>query len=189
MTVTTNFAVIHRTAAWVDFNLNGVFDGSELVLNNLSVNGPSVGTYTGTFTIPANITTNNFRMRVLVQANANTGTPSPCGVNIVNAEVEDYILRVQPLATRNAQALPSLSLYPTPTPDGHLYLALADASAAGLYTTEVQSLLGATVLRTALRLGPTATAELDLSALPAGVYLLHLRDAHGQTAVRRVVRE
>ena len=189
MTVVTNFAVVHRTAVWVDFNLNGVFDSQELVATGISTNGSTAGTFTGTFTIPAGTATNNFRLRVLVQANANTGTPNPCGVNTVNAEVEDYTLRVQPLATRNAQALPSLSLYPTPTPDGHLHLALADANAAGLYTTEVQNVLGATVLRTALRLGPTATAELDLSALPAGVYLLHLRDAHGQTAVRRVVRE
>ncbi len=189
LTVVTNFSVIHRTAVWVDFGQNGVFDNSELVVNNLSTNGPNAGTFSGTFTVPVRTTPLNARMRVLVQANANAGTPSPCSVNLVNAEVEDYVLRVQPLATRNAQALPSLSVYPTPTPDGHLHLALADASAAGLYTTEVQNLLGATVLRTALRLGPTTEAALDLSALPAGVYLLQLRDAHGLTAVRRVVRD
>ena len=66
---------------------------------------------------------------------------------------------------------------------------MPDASAAGTYATEVQNVLGATVLRTALRLGPAAEAELDLSALAPGVYVLRLRDAKGQLALRRVVRE
>ena len=189
LTVTTNLNVIHRTAVWVDLNSNGVFDPFELLVNNLTTNGPNSGTFTGTFTAPARTTLLNARMRVLVQANANAGTPNPCGVNLVNAEVEDYTLRVQPLATRNALALPSLSVYPTPTADGHLHLALADAGSAGQYTAEVQSLLGARLLRTSLHLSPTAEAGLDLSALPAGVYLLHLRNAQGQAAVRRVVRE
>ena len=189
LTITSNVAVIHRTAVWVDFNQNGVFDSFELVATGISTNGPTAATFTGSFAAPTRTTVLNARMRVLVQANANATVPSPCSVNLTNAEVEDYLLRVQPLATRSELALPSLSLYPTPTPDGRLRLALTDARAAGRYTTEVQNLLGATVLRTTLRLGPTAEAELDLSALPAGVYVLRLRDAQGLTATRRVVRE
>ena len=189
VTVVTNVAVVHRTAIWIDLNQNGVFDTSELVATGISTNGAAAGTFTGSFTVPPAGRAFTTRMRVLVQANANTTVPSPCSVNLFNAEVEDYQLRVQPLASRSEQALPSLSLYPSPTPDGHLRLALTDARAAGLYTTEVRNLLGAVVLRTALRLGPAAEAALDLSLLPAGVYVLQLRDAQGQTATRRVVRQ
>ena len=185
-TVVTNVNVIHRTAVWIDLNQNGVFDASELVATGTSTNGTTSSSFSGSFTVPAR--TFNTRMRVLVQANANTNVPSPCSVNLLNAEVEDYLLRVQLLATRSEQALFSLSLYPTPTPDGHLRLTLTDTRAAGLYTTEVRNLLGALLQRTTLRLGPTET-ELDLSALPAGVYVLQLRDALGQTATRRVVRQ
>ena len=53
----------------------------------------------------------------------------------------------------------------------------------------MQNLLGATLSETTVRLSPTADAALDLGALPKGVYLLRLRDAHGNTALRRVVRE
>ena len=187
-TVVTNVSVVHRTAVWIDLNQNGVFDSSELVATGISTNGTAAGTFSGSFTAPTTTRTLNARMRVLVQANSNTNVPSPCSVNLINAEVEDYLLRVQPLATRSEQALPSLSLYPTPTPDGRLRLALTDARAAGLYTTEVRNLLGALVHRTTLRLG-LAEAELDLSALPAGVYVLQLRDGRGQTATRRVVRQ
>ncbi|MDQ2794496.1 MAG: GEVED domain-containing protein [Bacteroidota bacterium] len=186
ITVATNVNVIHRTAVWVDLNQNGVFDTSELVATGVSTNGPTANTFTGSFTVPSR--TFSTRMRVLVQANANANVPGPCSVNLLNAEVEDYLLRVQPLATRSELALPSLSLYPTPTLDGRLRLALTDAHAAGLYGAEVRNLLGAVLLRTSLRLSG-AEAELDLSALPAGVYVLLLRDAQGQTATRRVVRQ
>ena len=187
VSITSNVNVIHRTAVWVDLNQNGSFnDTGELVATGISTNGPTGSVFTGSFAVPSR--TFSTRMRVMVQANANTNVPGPCSVNLLNAEFEDYLLRVQPLATRAEQALPSLSLYPTPTPDGRLRLALADASAAGQYGAEVRNLLGAVVLRTALRLSP-AEAELDLSALPAGVYVLHLRDAQGQTATRRVVRQ
>ena len=185
-TVVTNVSVVHRTAVWIDLNQNGVFDASELVATGISTNGTTAGTFTGSFTAPSR--TFNTRMRVLVQANANANVPSPCSVNLLNAEVEDYLLRVQPLATRSELALPSLSLYPTPTLDGHLRLALTDTRAAGLYSAEVRNLLGAVLLRATLRLS-AAEAGLDLSALPAGVYVLQLRDAQGQTATRRVVRQ
>ena len=103
--------------------------------------------------------------------------------------MEDYQLVFGPLASRQELALPSLSLYPTPTPDGRVHLRLPDASAAGTYAATVQNLLGATVHTADLRLGSATDAELDLSRLAPGVYLLQLRNAQGQTAVRRVVRE
>ena len=187
-TVVTNVGVVHRTAVWIDLNQNGTFDASELVATGISTNGTTAGIFTGSFVAPTATRTLTTRMRVLVQANVNTNVPSPCSVNLPNAEVEDYLLRVQPLATRSELALPSLNLYPTPTLDGHLHLALTDTRAAGLYGIEVRNLLGALALRTDLRLG-TAEAELDLGALPAGVYVLQLRDARGQTATRRVVRQ
>jgi PKD repeat protein len=189
LTVTTNLFVIHRTSVWIDFNRNGTFDTSELLATGVSLNGATANSFSSTFTVPSSSSTAGLSTRMRVQTMINTSAAAPCQVNIQNAEVEDYQISFLPLATRSALALPALGLYPNPTLDGHLRLSLPDASAAGLYATEVQNLLGATVLRTALRLGPTAEAELDLSALPAGVYVLHLRDAKGQTATRRVVRE
>ena len=187
LTVVTNFPVAHRTSVWVDLNVNGMFDANELVANGLTNAGVNAGTFTATFTLPAPTAGLSTRMRVQVAANMNP--PAACGVNILNAEVEDYQVIIGPLAAREALALPSLSLYPTPTLDGHVRLHLPDAAAAGLYGATVQNVLGATLLTTRLRLGPANDAELDLSALAPGVYVLKLRDAQGQTALRRVVRE
>ena len=187
LTVLTNLAIVHRTAVWIDLNTNGVFDATELVATGVSVAGTMAGTFTAAFTAPTRNSVLNTRMRVITVTNTNP--PSACGVNIMNAEVEDYQLRVQPLATRDALALPALSLYPNPTLDGRVSLRLPDANAAGIYAVEVQNMLGATVLRTALHLGPAADAELNLNGLAPGVYVLRLRDAKGQTVLRRVVRD
>jgi PKD repeat protein len=187
LTVTTNLAIIHRTSVWVDYNRDGIFATNEMLASGVSTNGPTSNSFTSLFTVPSTNAGLNTRMRV--QVSVNTTASIACATNIQNAEVEDYQLRLLPLATRNAAVLPALSVYPNPTLDGRVRLNLPDASAAGLYTTEVQNLLGATLLRTALRLGPAAEAELDLSTLPTGVYVLRLRDAQGQTALRRIVRE
>ncbi|MDO7852243.1 GEVED domain-containing protein [Hymenobacter convexus] len=187
ITVTANLAAAHSTWVWVDYNQNGVFATNELLVNGTTTAGPNAATYTTSFTVPTPTAGLSARMRVMIAANNNT--PNPCGVNVLNAEVEDYQLVFGPLAAREAQALPSLSLYPTPTPDGRVHLRLPDAGAAGAYAATVQNLLGATLLTTSLRLGPAADAELDLSRLAPGVYMLQLRNAKGETAVRRVVRE
>ncbi|MBF9140706.1 GEVED domain-containing protein [Hymenobacter properus] len=183
LTMAVNLTTSHRVAVWVDQNQNGLFDTSEL----LSSAVPTTLSYSTTFTVNSPAAGASLRMRVMTAANANN--PLACSVNLLNAEYEDYQLVFGPLASRQEQALPSLSLYPTPTPDGRVHLRLPDASAAGTYSAAVQNLLGATLLSTSLRLGPAADAELDLSRLAPGVYLLQLRDAQGQTAVRRVVRE
>ncbi len=187
LSVNTNLSIVHRTAVWVDYNQNGVFDTAELLANGVSTAGPNSSLFTATFTVPGN--SNGLSTRMRIQAVVNSSAAVACGVNVVNAEVEDYQLVFRPLAAHNALALPALSLYPNPTLDGRVRLSLPDASAAGVYATEVQNVLGATVLRTSLRLGPAAEADLDLSALPAGVYVLRLHDARGQTATRRVVRQ
>ena len=184
LTVVTNTALVHRTSVWLDYNLNGFFETSELVADGIT---PVSTTFNGTFTVPATASGRETRMRVL--SVTSTNFPSSCTINLLNAEVEDYQLRVLPLATREGTALPALALFPNPTLDGRMRLQLPDARAAGLYAAEVQNLLGATVLRTSLRLGPAADAELDLSRLAPGVYVLRLRSARGQTALRRVVRE
>jgi PKD repeat protein len=188
LTVAVNLNLAHRTFVWMDMSQDGVLDNNELVVNGNSTAGPNASTFTTTFTPPATLAAGaSIRMRVRTSLNGTT--PDPCAVNIVNAEVEDYTFRMQPLATREAQNLPALAVYPNPTQDGRLHLNLRDASASGPYTATVENLLGARLLETSLRLTPSADAELNLGNLAKGVYLLRLRDAQGHTALRRVVRE
>ncbi|MDJ0364115.1 GEVED domain-containing protein [Hymenobacter sp. H14-R3] len=186
ISVTTSQALNHRVSIWVDYNHDGFFGsttgaGGELVYNGIV----SAATATVAAAIPGGVGTTRMRVAVAIDAN----TPNPCALNQGQAEVEDYPVNVTALAAREAQALATLSVSPNPTPDGELRVLVGEASASGLYQIEVLNLLGARLLSQALRLSPAAPATLDLRALPAGLYLLRLTDAQGQTALRRVVRQ
>ena len=88
-------------------------------------------------------------------------------------------------AARTAANGLAMNLYPNPTPDGQLQVELAGSPKAIELT--VRNVLGQAVFhRSAAAGGQLLT--LDLSALPAGVYVLQGRSADG-TTVRRFVRE
>jgi PKD repeat protein len=184
LTTVTNQNVQRTTSMWLDLNHNGVFDTNELL-----VNGTANQNSSNTFSIPNTASALGFtRMRIVMRANTNTA--QPCLQNQANSETEDYSVRVDLItAAAEARTLPSLSIFPNPTPNGRVYLRLTDAAAAGTYQVRVHSVLGAQLLSTTLRLSPADNTSLDLTALPRGLYLVRLIDASGQTAVRRVARD
>ena len=187
ITVTTNQTYTHRVLIWIDYNHDGVFSnttgtGGELVYNTL-VTGAA-----GAVAVVVPATVGTTRMRIAV--NLNNNTANACATFQGEAEVEDYpVNAAQPLAAREALALPALTVSPNPTPDGTLHVQVSEAAANGLYDLEVLNPLGARLLAQSLRLSTTTPTTLDLSALPPGLYLLRLTNAQGQSALRRVVRE
>ena len=88
-------------------------------------------------------------------------------------------------AARTAATGPTLNVYPNPTPDGQLQVKLVGSSKAVELT--VRNVLGQAVFRRSAAAGGQLLM-LDLSALPAGVYVLQGRSADGTTE-RRFVRE
>ncbi len=187
MTIVSNITPTHHVTVWIDGNHDGIFDNAaERVVN---YTGTGTTSYVQPMTIPSGFQLGTTRMRVQAVVNGNSATNS-CAQNLQNAEIEDYSVFILPfiLGTRAADALPGLSIYPNPTADGRLTLALDGAAGSGACAATVQDLLGAALLQTALRLDGRPAA-LDLSALPKGVYVLRLCDAQGRTALRRVVRD
>jgi pectin methylesterase-like acyl-CoA thioesterase len=88
-------------------------------------------------------------------------------------------------ATASAQAA-DMQLYPNPTPDGRLTLALRN------YREPAQlSILNALGQRVASATVPAGAASqvLDLSGLAPGVYTVQARTASGEPMVRRLVRQ
>ncbi|SHL03643.1 GEVED domain-containing protein [Hymenobacter psychrotolerans] len=184
--MTVNGNLQHVLWAWVDWNRNGTFETSEQISSSVTASP----VFTAGFTVPSTPGSVGFtRMRVMVRL-SNLPTPNPCQINQNNSETEDYsVLVTQVQSTAEARTLPSLSIFPNPTTDGRLHLRLPDPAAAGAYAITVHNVLGATVLTSNVRLSPAQDAELDLSALPRGLYVVRLQDAQGQTAVRRVQRD
>jgi hypothetical protein len=127
-------------------------------------------------------------MRIVIRLNNNA--PNACTINQANAETEDYSVNIlAPQSSLDARSLRDLAVYPNPTADGQLHVRLADALRSGDYSLRVENMLGAVVRTGNMRLTAGQPADLDLSALPKGVYMLHLVGADAQHLVRRVVRE
>lgn len=183
LSATVNANLQHILWAWIDWNRNGTFETSEQVMNGITtatVLASSIAVPTTTATLGLT------RMRVMVRLN-NLPTPTACQINQSNSETEDYSVLVRrPLSTAEARSLPNLSVYPNPTTDGHLRLRQPDPAAAGTYAVRVDNVLGAAVHNTAVRLSPNQDAELNLSGLPHGLYLVRLQAPDGTVAVRRV---
>ena len=88
ITLTPGFkygAYIEFWRVWIDFNQDGIFDTSEMIVSE-----NSNGTITITFTVPHTALLGDTRMRVAMRWAV---APSACG-NFTWGEVEDYSMYV-----------------------------------------------------------------------------------------------
>lgn len=94
-----NHAEKFKTKVWIDYNNNGIFENSELVVNNLSANLTTSGlTLTNNITPPANAVKNVYlRMRIAVDAATFNGVTFPdfdaCS-QLQYGQMEDYAVRI-----------------------------------------------------------------------------------------------
>ncbi|MDU0372867.1 GEVED domain-containing protein [Hymenobacter endophyticus] len=185
LTVASNTNTQRITTVWLDWDRNGVFDTSELVANLITTNP-------GVISVPVPNQQNLIgftRMRIIARLNNNSPYSCTGIVAQPNTEIEDYSVQVvSTTATLAAQALPALSVSPNPTATGVVALHVADAGAADTYAVEVTNSVGTCVHRSTVRLSASTDASLNLSHLPPGLYVLRLAGTHGQTAIRRVLR-
>jgi hypothetical protein len=75
-------------AVWIDWNSNGIFEGTERVFNTTSY----VGSVASSFTVPVGQASGNYRMRVLADY-LTTNPANPCS-SFTYGEVEDYTVTV-----------------------------------------------------------------------------------------------
>lgn len=146
---------------------SGAATGNQFYLNGVAIAGATEPTYlidsgtrNGTYTV--------------------TTTAAGCA-SAASAPVSAVVT-----AARTAANGPTLNVYPNPSPDGRLQVELAGYPKA-LELTVLNS-LGQAVFHRSVATG-SQPLVLDLSALPAGVYVLQGRSADGGSTVRRFVRE
>ncbi|MFD2717227.1 beta strand repeat-containing protein [Hymenobacter monticola] len=122
-----------------------------------------------------------------------TGLPAQLGsytVTTTNANGCVSLPSSPLVVTSNAKAAAgtSLTVYPNPTTDGHLLLALTGYREA--VTVRVLNAVGQRVYEGTVATNALGQKQaLDLSALPSGVYILQASTAGGSMDVRRIVRE
>ncbi|MCF6129476.1 T9SS type A sorting domain-containing protein [Flavobacterium sp. AS60] len=111
ITVTTGPANIENVRGWIDFNNNGVFQSTELVIN--SAGTTSNQTHTATFSVPLSaVTDTSLRMR-LASDYYSAQFPLSCGT-LEYGQTEDFIIFISSALSTIGIESPYLELYPNP---------------------------------------------------------------------------
>lgn len=180
LTVTTIQNTPAHLRAWLDYNDDGVFDEATETVMSITRTAGGAGPYVATFTPPATAPVINTRLRLRIASDwsgNNNPAPTPCS-QPQYGQVEDYSVQIRDtvLATPDAYAPLALALAPNPTADGRVALRLTGdrpGAEGALLTVTVRSVLGQVVARRTLTVQQAREAELDLSALPRGVYIVN----------------
>ncbi|WP_447951198.1 GEVED domain-containing protein [Chryseobacterium koreense] len=158
-----------KVSVWIDLNNNGVFDASE----RFDLTGSGTGPRTGTIAIPADATIGNTRMRVRMSRQNSIASIVACGNISAQGRTHDYTLNIidKTLAASNANK-DAVSVYPNPFTD---ILRISDVK--NVKSITISDVSG----RQVKTLAPAA--ELNLSSLNAGLYLvtLHMNDGSVKT--------
>ena len=165
----------NRVAVWIDYNKDGIFSTNEQTL--LTTTGATApGTSTGTINIPADAQFGNTRMRV--RLNLLNVVPPACGVTAYG-QTEDYTINIKDktLAVGDINKT-EISVYPNPFTD---VLNISDVK--GVKSVSVNDVSG----REVKSLAPSA--ELNLSNLKAGLYIVNLKMEDGSVKTFKAIKK
>jgi len=158
---------------WIDFDQNGTFDSDEELVNGSS---SSADQLYASFDIPSDAVLGQTRMRVTMKYNS---AASPCET-FTYGEVEDYTVNITNYSTNymlsdndavelgNAPA--GIEIYPNPATS---YLNVQINEGERNSTLSIYNTQGSLVKTVPVN---SDSEEIDVSELPAGVYILKLHD-------------
>ncbi|MGV3636327.1 MAG: GEVED domain-containing protein, partial [Flavobacteriales bacterium] len=164
-------------AAWIDMNLDGVFEASESLGQFTNTAAGSSGELT--FTVPLNASIGESRLRIRGQfITQNEPDPiEPCYAYLYG-ETEDYKVFIQFSTGLTDEASAEVSLWPNPT-NGLVNVSLGRDASAMITVLDMQGRLVQTTSTT----GRSHT--LDVTGLAAGTYLVRV-EQEGVITNRRI---
>jgi len=150
---------------WIDFNRNGIFEGSEMVMDAQSSSNPTVSS---TFSVPTNAVLNQkLKMRVALRYNI---SPEAC-TSYAFGEVEDYNVIVSgplTLGTADQNNLKNdIQIYPNPASD-ILYV----TKVSGKAVFEIHNTAGQLIKN-----GVINNDRVQVESLITGVYMITIKDS------------
>ncbi len=147
---------------WIDFNRNGTFEASELVMDSpLSKTTP----VTATFAVPSTAVLNKaLRMRVVM---SDSSSPPACGT-FSYGEVEDYNVMISDVLATNDLNGPKndIQLYPNPVSDILNVTKVSDKAAYKIYSAAGQL----------VESGNINGGKINVSGLIKGGYVITIED-------------
>ncbi len=171
-TVTISSFDSDQTRIWIDFNQNGIFGDVANEVFTLT----TAATSNGNVIIPADAPLGSTRMRVRTNYQA---APPACG-NTNYGQVEDYTIEVYEKGTLSVSDISkaTISVYPNPFTD-----VLNISNVKGVKSVSVNDVSG----REVKSLAPSA--ELNLSNLKAGLYIVNLKMEDGSVKTFKAIKK
>ncbi len=167
----SDFDSLDKTTVWIDFNQNGVFGDNANEVFTLT----STAIATGNVVVPEDAKLGNTRMRV--RTNYGSAAPSPCG-DASYGQIEDYTIDIKAaLAVANVSKS-NVSVYPNPFVD---VLKISDVK--DVKSISISDASG----RQVKTLAPAA--ELNLSSLKTGVYVVTLKMNDGSVKTFKTIKK
>lgn len=161
---------------WIDFNRNGVFDTSELVLNSTANTTPTVS---AAFTVPTAAVQNKMlKMRVALRYNA---SPAAC-TSFTYGEVEDYNVLVTPtvLATNDVVGPKNdIQIYPNPVSDVLNITKVSDKASYKIYSAAGQL----------VRQGNIKDGKINVSELIRGGYVITIEEKGREAFTSKFIKK
>lgn len=165
--------------AYFDWNNNNIFEDTEKTdLGSITQStGADAIELTSNITVPATATLGNIRMRVLKRFASSVISVTPCNT-AGYGQAEDYTINVVEagLATIDFNKT-KFTVYPNPT--------------TGKVTIDTQSEINSVSIYNQLGqlLSNTANKQIDLSAQPSGIYIIHMDFTDGKTATSKIIKQ
>ncbi|WP_158281549.1 PKD domain-containing protein [Sediminitomix flava] len=193
VTVQDNYEFLN-VIAWIDWNLNSVFDANEVVAQ-FDPSNPAV--YSINFTVPANAVLGTTVLRIRTNYKG-YGFASPCGASSYISETEDYgivisnssAMRVsnttESLTPNSVDLSDILVVYPNPIAD------FMNINSNGLLTSDARFKivnLDAKVLKTGIIRQANKVTRVDVSNLSSGVYFILIETGDHQYYSEKLIKK
>ena len=155
-------SVPQSVRAWIDYDNDGVFQTTELVFSHDGTTAEEI--HSGSVTVPVSsvVTKTNLRMRIMADYLA---APTAC-TNVQYGQTEDYTVYIESSASISANhpAENTVRIFPNPASD-QIQIAASVPTIINLYSMDGRKIQG-----------HSNVAQIDISNLEVGLYLLEVRD-------------
>ena len=173
-------------AVWIDFNKNGTFEISEMILDNSSSQITSVST---TFTVPGTATLGNTRMRVIMKyySAAGTNITDSCENTFGYGEVEDYTVNIidSTLGIED-EILNTFQLYPNPVSSGEITIKMPDDIYE--FNIIISNVLGQKMYTKEVKLLSNNKYTISTNGFKTGIYLVTVKTDLGHATKKLIVQ-
>ena len=166
---------------WIDWNRNGTFESTELVVNRTSSSSANLST---SFTVPTSAVLGQTRMRVSMSDANQTACANPFNYG----EVEDYTVNITATARVDIDGLAAntesfeAQIYPNPASNvAHIKLVGAkDNNQVQIYDMAGRSVYTATI-------NGNEDHNVNLASFEKGIYIINITSADGVVERKKLV--